>query len=54
MYGNLEDFTDHSHQYKSLLEDDYDFVNNIEFADIMSGRGGCHISSVPWQRSRER
>ena len=52
MYGSLDDFTDLRHQYESLLEEEYDFVNNIAYADVMSGNGSERTYSIRSQQNR--
>lgn len=52
VYGSLDDFTDLRHQYESLLEEEYDFVNNIAYADVMSGNGSERTYSIRSQQNR--
>ncbi|KAL7482410.1 hypothetical protein ACHAW6_008082 [Cyclotella cf. meneghiniana] len=52
VYGSLDDFTDLRHQYESLLQEEYNFVNNVAYADVMSGNGSERTYSIRSQQNK--
>lgn len=54
VYGTLSDLSEIRHQYENLLKDEYEFVNNIAYADIMSGNASQSISSEQTKREIDR
>ncbi|KAL3789238.1 hypothetical protein HJC23_002823 [Cyclotella cryptica] len=53
VYGSLDDFTDLRQQYDNLLAEEYDFVNNVAYADVMSGNGSHRTYSIRSQQNRQ-
>jgi 2-oxoglutarate dehydrogenase complex dehydrogenase (E1) component-like enzyme len=52
--GSLDDISELRHQYDTLFKDDYEFVNNIEYAEVMSGSTNVSISSQQSKREIDR
>jgi chromosome segregation ATPase len=52
--GSLDDISELRHQYDSLLKDNYEFVNNIEYAEVMSGNASRSINSEQSRREIDR
>jgi 2-oxoglutarate dehydrogenase complex dehydrogenase (E1) component-like enzyme len=52
--GSLDDISELRHQYDTLFKDDYEFVNNIEYAEVMTGNTNVSISSQQSKREIDR